>query len=852
MGWGKKAQALTSAVAAARVAVAPRPDPRVAAELTRTLSARATASCWVAMVIIPFTILAYDGAYYPGQLTRGAIAAAAADGLIVLLLITLRRHVFDRHPWLPFALLAGLICNVTEAVNLLLTGGTESDFVFPYYLISFGIAILFPAPLVAVIVTAFLLPVGYLAVAIAGHEPLGAKHFASNLMLLVDSASITCIRNRAVTNLFLREVKLRIDLEKANERLRELDRLKSEFFANVSHELRTPLTLILAPASSLSRESHGRLETGQRTLVETIHRNATRLLQLINDLLLLAKLESGEPRIDRVPVDVESSLRRIADEAQAYAESLDLRLELEVRAGGPFTWNGDERHLDRIVLNLISNACKFSRPGGAVKVEVGSDREGIWISVADQGIGIAPNDVDRIFDRFVQVESSSTRRFQGTGIGLSIVKQLVTLHGGRIVVESEPGKGSTFIVHLSALPRIVVPVAAPTSSAPELPKVRLEPALPGQVEPAGIVGARLVVVEDNPQLLAFPTQELGRWYRVVPYVDSTEAVQAIDADPPDLIVSDIMMPGLDGIALARKVRGQPRTAEVPVILLSAREEVESKIAGFEAGADDYVHKPFDLQELRARIELHLRLRTQAQKLREALEQLKKAEASLVQSEKMVALGRMIAGVAHELNNPIHFLRGNLALLRRHISSVGSTAPLMADIDESVERITAVTRQLLLFGRKQSGDASAEVKLSDVVPLAVKMVAPQTPKGVRIVQEINGEVVRANPQDLFQVILNIVHNALQAVDPQSGEVRIAACRNGDRVELSVIDNGCGISKENLSRIFDPFFTTKPPGSGTGLGLSIVQELVAAQNGTVRVESEPGRGTTVAVSLPAVSA
>src|SRR5207237_1297431 len=297
MGWGKKAQALTSAVAAARVAVAPRPDPRVAAELARTLSARATASCWVAMVIIPFTIVAYDGAYYP-------------------------------------------------------------------------------APLMAVIVTAFLLPVGYLAVAIAGHEPLGAKHFASNLMLLVDSALITCIGNRVVTNLFLREVKLRIDLEKANERLRELDRLKSEFFANVSHELRTPLTLILAPAASLSNESHGTLLGGQRTLVETIHRNASRLLHLINDLLLLAKLESGEPRIDRVPVDVGESVTRIAQEAQAYAQSLDLSLEVTVAEGGPFIWSGDERHLDRIVLNLVSNACKFSRPNGVVKVSVGTDRDG--------------------------------------------------------------------------------------------------------------------------------------------------------------------------------------------------------------------------------------------------------------------------------------------------------------------------------------------------------------------------------------------------------------------------------------------------------------------------------------------
>jgi len=132
---------------------------------------------------------------------------------------------------------------------------------------------------------------------------------------------------------------------------------------------------------------------------------------------------------------------------------------------------------------------------------------------------------------------------------------------------------------------------------------------------------------------------------------------------------------------------------------------------------------------------------------------------------------------------------------------------------------------------------------------VKMVAPNTPKGVRILQEVDGEVVRANAQDLFQVILNIVHNAVQAVDPETGEVRIAATRTGDKVEISVADNGCGIPKENLSKIFEPFFTTKPPGTGTGLGLSIVQELVAAQHGTVRVESEPGRGTTVAVSLQA---
>jgi len=849
MGRGKRPSALSSAVAAARVVVAPRPDPRVGAELSRTFSARTIASCWVALVIIPITIVAYDGAYYRDKLPKGIVAAAVVDSLILVLLFCVRRYAFNRYPWLPFAVLAGVLCNAAESANLLLTGVGKTEFLFPYYLIMFGTAILFPAPLPAVIATVGLLPLGYLGLAVATGQELGDKQFVSNLMLLVDTALIACIGNRVVTNLFLREVTLRIDLEKANERLRELDRLKSEFFANVSHELRTPLTLILAPAASLSRQSHGPLAPGQRVFVETIHRNATRLLQLINDLLLLAKLESGEPRIDRVPVDVDSTVLRLTREAQAYAHSLELQLEVEVEPGGPFVWNGDERHLDRIVLNLISNACKFSRPGGVVRVGVGSDREGIWLSVSDQGVGIAPQDVDRIFDRFVQVESSASRRSQGTGIGLSIVKQLVTLHGGRISVQSEPDRGSTFLVHLAATPRVSASIGPSTS--PEVQKVKLEPTVLAPVQATGTSGPRVAVVEDNPDLLAFLAQELGRWYRISPFPDSTEAVRAMVADPPDLIVSDIMMPGLDGIALARRIRAARETAEVPVLLLSAREEVDAKLAGFEAGADDYVHKPFDMQELHARIELHLRLRAQARQLREALEQLKKAETTLVQSEKMVALGRMIAGVAHEMNNPIHFLRGNLALLRKRLALDGA-GPLLADIDESVERITAITRQLLLFGRKQSSDSSVSVRLSEVVPLAVKMIAPHTPKGVRIVQQVDGEVVRANPQDLFQVILNIVHNAVQAVDPQSGEVRIAAVSRGDRVELSVIDNGCGISKENLSRIFDPFFTTKPPGSGTGLGLSIVQELVAAQQGTVRVESELGRGTTVAVSLQAVPA
>src|SRR6266851_7944837 len=264
---------IAGAPSSVQVAVRRGLDPRVVAERSRTLLARATASCWVAFAIIPFTILTYDAAFFPAQLARGAAAAGAADALILLLLLALRRGLFDRFAWMPFALLAGVICNATEAVNVMLTGGPiESNFIFPYHVISFGIAILFPAPLAAVLATAALLPLGYLGLALALHEPLHAQQIVSNLMVLADSAGITVVGNIVVTRIFLRELKLRIHLEDANDRLREMDRLKSEFFANVSHELRTPLTLILAPAASLARDTLG----PQHTMVETIQRNASR------------------------------------------------------------------------------------------------------------------------------------------------------------------------------------------------------------------------------------------------------------------------------------------------------------------------------------------------------------------------------------------------------------------------------------------------------------------------------------------------------------------------------------------------------------------------------------------------
>jgi signal transduction histidine kinase len=473
----------------------------------------------------------------------------------------------------------------------------------------------------------------------------------------------------------------------------------------------------------------------------------------------------------------------------------------------------------------------------------------------------------------VQVESAPNRRFEGTGIGLAIVKELAELHGGRVDVESEPGRGSRFTVLLPSEGKIDAPEMiekpepaelslAETTEVPFAPPPRpTEPLPPPPPKPSA---SRVMVVEDNPDLLEYLALELGKSYAVEPFMESERALEQALRSPPDLVLSDVMMPVLDGIELARRLRAADATSEVPIVLLSAREDLDAKMAGFAAGVNDYLHKPFQAPELRARIDTHLRLRARtleleriAGELSAALDQLKQAEATLVQNEKMAALGRVVAGVAHELNNPIHFLRGNVALLRRRVAAaapqgIAQLEPLFRDIEVSFERIVNVTRELLLFGRRE-GEGQAVVPLDEVAGLALKMLAPQVAPGVRLISDVeHGAKVRANPQDLFQILLNLAHNAVQAVDPTGGEVRIESAETDGQVELRIVDNGRGIPKEDLAHVLEPFFTTKPPGQGTGLGLAIVQRLVAAQHGALHIDSAVGHGTVVRVRLPGLVA
>jgi len=392
--------------------------------------------------------------------------------------------------------------------------------------------------------------------------------------------------------------------------LQELDRMKSRFFANISHEFRTPMTLILGPLEKwLSRVTDEEI----RHDISMMQRNVHRLQRLINQLLDLSRLEAGKMELHPTTLDVQRLVERCFQsfESQAKIKSIQLILESSVST---LLARIDPDKLEIIIYNLLSNALKFTPIGGKVSVQLTAIQEPrmVEIQVRDDGVGIAADKIAFIFNRFYQVDDSSMRTQEGSGIGLSLTRELVELHGGSISVQSEPGAGTTFTVRLPVgnidlgelkpdTPSETVP--EPSEPAPDLAEIKV------------VTGGKSIVliVEDNADLRRFIGEILQPAYQTLEAGDGEEGFALAQAHVPDLILSDVMMPRMDGFQMCEKIKTNEITSHIPVILLTARANRESKLEGLETGADDYLIKPFDAEELRVRIK---NLITQRQRLRE--------------------------------------------------------------------------------------------------------------------------------------------------------------------------------------------------------------------------------------------
>ena len=391
--------------------------------------------------------------------------------------------------------------------------------------------------------------------------------------------------------------------------LEELDRAKTTFFSSVSHEFRTPLTLMLGPLDDLVRTLP---DFEQRRNAELARRNAIRLRKLVNTLLDFAHVESGRHEMQVAAIELDELIGDIASEFRSAFAAVGLTLDVHANRPGPV--RVDRAMFEKIVMNLLANALKFTAAGG-VRVETTESHGQYVLRVSDTGVGIAPEDLTRVFERFRRSAATTARSHEGSGIGLALVRELTRMHGGEITVESTVGAGSTFTVRLP-LERPNVPSAPTTETGASTRAAReefLEEAAAlargaGEQQTADDDPARIVFADDNADLRAYVTRLLGARYRVEAVRDGVELLAAVERARPALVIADVMMPRMDGIGALRALRADPRTADLPFLLLSARAGDEAVAAGLSDGADDYIVKPFVASELLARVAALVRVR----------------------------------------------------------------------------------------------------------------------------------------------------------------------------------------------------------------------------------------------------
>jgi signal transduction histidine kinase len=739
--------------------------------------------------------------------------------------------------------------------------------------------------------------------------------YVNNLYFLVLTGIIVVTGNSLFNRLRFREFMLTYELERnkkqleesnrmlgeTNQKLTELDQIKGRFFANISHELRTPLTLMLSPLDALLHRFGRALDDEAQSVLLTIRGNGLRLLKLINDLLDLVRLDSGVMKTRREPVPLAEFLTGLVSAARQLAEDKRIRLESHVQ-DDVGTVLVDRDKLEKIVLNLQFNALKFTPPNGRVEIRARKDRAELVIDVVDTGMGISEKNLHNVFNRFWQADSSSKRRYQGVGIGLALVKELVEIQNGKVSVQSKEGIGTTFTVRLPFLQQDQSMLLAETAAA-EAPGVagigmpvmaaqsvgavaneewlanlyRRAEFFPSSVAaqdtgaPAEVARngdhPTILIADDEPDMLRFLKSQLGTHYHIIEAIDGQQAVDKATQMQPEIVLLDMMMPEKDGLQACRELREQAATRSMPIILLTARADEETKLAALSAGASDFLPKPFSTTELHVRVknlveshQLQRGLARQNQRLEDAIEQIKDTESQLVQSEKLASLGRLSAGIIHEINNPLNFATTGLFTLRAKSRLLAAEQQedyneILKDVEDGINRVKVIVSDLRTFTHPGASVALDNVEVADTVNSALRFLSQECGDRVVIQAKLpEKQMVWANKNKLIQVLINLLQNSLDALKRKEFKderptIVITGRMERDKSFLTVRDNGEGIDASIIDKVFDPFFTTKDVGEGMGLGLSICYRIVQEFEGRIAVTSKLGEFSEFTLEFPA---
>jgi len=577
--------------------------------------------------------------------------------------------------WLSRAKTNRTCANIAIALALLDVGGiaimiwSQNSYVQGLYIIVIGLVVTVPLTFRD---TIFLYVMIWLSYALPSFFNLSRVHWLDiiyNLFFLTSLILIGALGSFVMDRLRRRELISRAQLEEmtgklqeSNAKLKTLDELKTQFFANVNHELRTPLTLMLAPLKVILDGKMGKTSPVLRDTLETMQRNGYKLLKLINNLLDLTKLEAGKMRLKIRTVNFIDFTSSLLASVKPLADQKEIKLFFQ-HPPQPLDLTIDTDQFEKVTLNLLSNALKFTPKGGRITIYIEDKEKTIVMAVEDTGIGIPANMLETIFDRFSQVDGSTSRSHEGTGIGLSLAREIVTLHQGTIRAESELGKGSRFVVevlkgedHYPAdildrrqdeqpvgLKRRMTDTQEPRVQdiVTDFQRLQLVDLERVDIEAGGggtkTHDALILVIDDNPEVLKLMKMLLSDEFDLEMTTSAEKGLSLVKEKGPDLILCDVMMPGMDGHAFSRAVKADEAQKHIPIILVTARTGAEMLAQGIQAGADDYISKPFDSVELKARIRSLLRFREVESQLALANRNLKMRTSDLVDQQRSLFL-----------------------------------------------------------------------------------------------------------------------------------------------------------------------------------------------------------------------
>jgi PAS domain S-box-containing protein len=690
--------------------------------------------------------------------------------------------------------------------------------------------------------------------------------------------------------------------EKRNHQvLKEMEKARTAFFSNVSHEFRTPLTLLLAPLEEILRK--GTINKNEIEKLHLAHRNALRLQKLVNTLLDFSRIESGKMEAVFQPVDLASLTSDLASNFRSVIEHGGLKFKVRCEPIEELIYVNREMY-EKIVFNLLSNAFKFTFKG-KIEVVLKENKNNVKLIVRDTGIGIANAHLQNIFDRFVRIEGAKARTYEGSGIGLALVRELVNVHRGNIKVSSTPEAGSEFIVTFpkgkSHLPARSIHETKETVRAPGLASAYVEEMKGWTVGFRGIEDNRhrnrrhnsglkpfVLVVDDNADMRSYLKTLLSDDYEVTTVPTGKAAIECIEPDKlPDIILSDVMMPEVNGFELLKAIKSNDATKDIPVILVSAKAGEESKTEGLEYGADDYLVKPFSAKEMLARVDARIQIakaqksRQQAlldinhrleQKVDERTAELQNVNASLNRKNaELQSLNEDLTTftfvASHDLTEPLRKVQ-----LYTHMLLDRSEPPLPDRTMQVLKRIIASTERMKLLVNEIHTYAKSQAERHRIEPANLKTLLQQAINDLEhIIAEKKAVIeydelpfIRCNPVQISQLFQNLLSNSIKFAKTEiTPKIQItSSVVEGASIDhpivsaehrylrIEVKDNGIGFEPEYGKKIFEVFqrLHGRTEFAGTGMGLAVCKKIMENHNGFMLTNSEPGEGSVFCCYFP----